>query len=321
MTSCETWFLLPFVHVTRESGRTGKQRSKEIRQITERGTERVWNKIKMEIEKEEDRGDIEEGERRSMNGAELKRKEDRMGNGERDRKDEKGALEVSDEGFFSLSALSPPVVHCRTLPPYPPSSHLSDRQLLADSFCCCSLRPHSPRFSPSPRFLHFLFQICFYASRLSSRPWPLSSVWKNMTFPRVKKGPPPGYMRTSVTSACNQSLFGLLRSLLAMRLCLPPIQTVSRIRSSARADHLLELGRALLSASGRLDCMLLHEWSIALNLALSNPTFWTGFCTLLHLLLLRVHLLLSLVQLPHMHILFFCSYLIYFLSSLLCLCG
>lgn len=71
-------------------------------------------------------------------------------NEERDRKDEQEVREgFLDRGFSSyLLYLFWLFTAGLCLPPfYPPSTHLSDRQLLADSLCCCALRPW---FNPSP---------------------------------------------------------------------------------------------------------------------------------------------------------------------------
>lgn len=65
-------------------------------------------------------------------------------NEERDRKDEQEVREgFLDRGFSSyLLYLFWLFTAGLSLPPfYPPSTHLSDRQLLADSLCCCALRP------------------------------------------------------------------------------------------------------------------------------------------------------------------------------------
>lgn len=131
---------------------------------------------------------------------------------------------VLDEGFSSYLLYLLRLFTAGLSPSLPPSFNLSDRQLLADSLCCCSLYPESPWFNPSPPFLHLLPNMLLHFTSLLSPPDPVISLESSefsaiySSGQKVKKV--LRYMRTSVTSACNQSLFGLLPSLLAMCLCL-----------------------------------------------------------------------------------------------------
>lgn len=84
-----------------------------------------------------------------------------------------------------------------------------------------------PDSTSSPQFLHLLpnMLLYYFTSLLSSPtsrprhpPGRTSAIYSGGQ--KVKKVVRVGYMRTSVTSACNQSLFGLLHLLLAMCLCL-----------------------------------------------------------------------------------------------------
>lgn len=119
------------------------------------------------------------------------------------------------------------------------------------------IQPEPLRF-----FLHLLSKYAFiFHSALSLPPQPLSLVWKNTQFcaiysnfqKEVKKVFCVGYMRTSVTSACNQRLFGLLHLLLAMRLRLSchrlELYETSEELEWTGVDHSLEIGHSLLSTS------------------------------------------------------------------------
>lgn len=148
-------------------------------------------------------------------------------------KTETGRMRERDlDESFSLSALSPPVVHCRTRsppPPPPPSLPPSVRQtaigrlpLLLLTRSRVSLIQPEPPLPPSPS------KYAFYISLLSS-PDPSSSpssssssssarTRRSLQLTRAVREL-KSYMSTSVTSACNQSLFGLLHLLLATCLC------------------------------------------------------------------------------------------------------
>lgn len=143
-------------------------------------------------------------------------------NEERNRKDERAVLEGFGRGLLFLSALSPPVVHCRTLS-LPSSLLPSVRQTAAGRLRLLLFTPSSLPDSTRALSSSIAFQICFY---ISLPPPTLSSAWKNLQFSaicsggqKVKEVLRVGYMRTSVTSARNQSLFGPLHLLLAMCLC------------------------------------------------------------------------------------------------------
>lgn len=114
------------------------------------------------------------------NGCVMKKETGRMRERERERSE--GVL---DEGYSSYLLYLLRLFTAGLSPSLPPSFHLSDRQLLADSLCCCSLRPESPRFNPSPPFLHLLPNMLLYFTSLlpppPSPPTP-SSAWKNLQF-------------------------------------------------------------------------------------------------------------------------------------------
>lgn len=191
-------------------------------------------------------------------------REERMGNEERVREDESEIWKVLHEGFsFLICFMSSGCSLPDSLPPsLPLSFHLSDRQLLGDSLCCCSLRPESPDSTRAPQFLHLHPNMLLY---FTPPPRPLSLVWKNLQFftidsnRKFKKVFCVGYMRTSVTSACNQSLFGLLHSLLAICLRLSCHRLVlfetSEELEWTSVDHLLDVGHSLLSTSSIIHVM------------------------------------------------------------------
>lgn len=114
-----------------------------------------------------------------------------------------------DEGYSSYLLYLLWLFTAGLSPSLPPSFHLSDRQLLADSLCCCSLRPESPRFNPP--LLHLLpNMLLYFTSLLSPRPrHQPGRTCSSLQFTRAVrklKGPPCG-LHENISDISVQSEF------------------------------------------------------------------------------------------------------------------